>query len=283
MRKAAIEKLLMSLFSFDELMRFLRFGPQGEEILASLPMVKASFVDVASQAVEILNRRGLIDERFFMQLKVERPNRITDIEQVEHTWSLSLTPDLAETVVAKQSDITGALNDDRECSNTAKKVTTHARSPQQRVRTGIFISYSHKDGRWLERLQTYLKPLEREALLNRWDDTKIKPGQQWKDEIAAALQSAKIAVLLVSANFLASDFIAKSELPSLLTAAESDGLTVPPVIVGPCRFDRTEALGKFQAVNSPSKALNEMGKAEQDRVFLKLVERIEELLITAPS
>jgi hypothetical protein len=147
----------------------------------------------------------------------------------------------------------------------------------------VFISYSHKDARWLERLQTYLKPLEREALINRWDDTKIKPGQQWKDEIAAALQSAKIAVLLVSADFLASDFIAKSELPSLLTAAESDGLIVLPVIVGPCRFGNTDALGRFQAVNSPSKTLNEMAKAEQDRVFLKLVERIEEILISETS
>jgi hypothetical protein len=105
-------------------MRFLRFGPQGKQILANLPMMKASFDDVAHQAVEILNRRGLIDERFFMQLRSERPNRIADIEQVERIWSMSFTPSFPKTIVAKKSYLTGAMNDG-ECSDAEKKITTH--------------------------------------------------------------------------------------------------------------------------------------------------------------
>jgi hypothetical protein len=291
MREQAIKELLMSIFSLEELMRFLRFGPQGKEILASLPMMKASFDDVAYQAVEVLNRRGLIGEQFFRQLKIERPNRIPDIDRIEGLWSTSLRPDVSKTPGEKEFDSPMAMNEgeSRKLSpsgnqlNLVKQVTTLPDRTQRSVRSGIFISYSHKDARWLERLQIYLKPLERETLLNRWDDTMIKPGQRWKDEISEALQSAKIAVLLLSADFLASDFITKIELPSLLAAAESEGLTVLPVIVGACGFARTAGLARFQAVNSPGKTLEEMGKPERDRVFLKLVERIEEILNSAES
>jgi internalin A len=81
-------------------------------------------------------------------------------------------------------------------------------------RTGIFISYSHKDQKWLEELQVHLKPLIREQDIDIWDDTRLKVGVRWREEIRGAIQRAKAAVLLISPNFMASDFIAQSELPS---------------------------------------------------------------------
>ena len=64
------------------------------------------------------------------------------------------------------------------------------------------------------------------------------------------------AVLLVSADFLASDFIADNELPPLLVAAENEGVIILPVIVSPCLFTNVPALARFQAVNLPSKPLS---------------------------
>ena len=75
----------------------------------------------------------------------------------------------------------------------------------------IFVSYSHKDKKWLERLQIHLKPLEREGRISLWDDTLIATGSKWKQEIKKAIDKCKAAVLLISADFIASEFISKND------------------------------------------------------------------------
>jgi hypothetical protein len=153
----------------------------------------------------------------------------------------------------------------------------------QMANNKIFISYSHKDCKWLERLRVHLRPIEREGKIECWDDKRIQPGEMWKDEIRKAVASSKIAVLLVSADFLASDFIANNELPPLLAAAKAGGSTILPVIIGPCRFEKDINLSKFQAVNPPSQPLINLNEGDQEAVFVKLADTIEAALGTSFS
>lgn len=167
--------------------------------------------------------------------------------------------------------------------HAATKTTNHDReasalSTSPTARRQVFISYAHADAEWLKRLQTHLKPLERDGLIDRWDDTRIKITMDWREEIERALARAKVAVLLVSDAFLASDFIAENELPPLLDAAERKGALILPIILSPCRFERTPALNRFQAANPPSKTLEEMSTPEWKRVLLEVSNQLEDFL-----
>ncbi|MCX6828446.1 MAG: leucine-rich repeat domain-containing protein [candidate division Zixibacteria bacterium] len=146
-------------------------------------------------------------------------------------------------------------------------------------RNKVFISYSHKDEKWLRRVQTHLKALDNLGIVvNLWDDTKIKSGTRWRPEIEKALSETKVAILLVSTDFLASDFIQEDELPPLLKAAENEGATILSVIIEPCLFDKASKLAEFQAVNEPSKPLSGLKKNEQEEILVSLAKRIAELM-----
>jgi hypothetical protein len=84
-----------------------------------------------------------------------------------------------------------------------------------------------------------------------------------------------VAVLLISADFLASEFIATDELPPLLKAAKEDGAVILPLILSPCMFLQTKTLSQFQTVNNPSQPLIGLSKVKQETVWLKLAEAIE--------
>lgn len=142
--------------------------------------------------------------------------------------------------------------------------------------TRVFISYSHADERWLLALKTHLRPLERDGFIESWDDTRIKAGSNWQREIEDALATANVAILLVSAPFLASEFITTKELPDLLTAAKAKGTLILPIIISACGFERMKELQEFQAFNSPDKPLNTMTKGNQDKLLEKVAARVME-------
>ena len=150
-------------------------------------------------------------------------------------------------------------------------------APSPSTRTKVFISYSHADKEWLDRLKRHLKPLVREGNLDCWDDTHIRPGDDWKQEIQNALDTAQVAVLLISADFFASDFIDETELPPLLAAAKAKGVRILPVILSASRFARNPDLARFQAVNPPDRPLDKMPPAEQEEVLDRLAQTIESI------
>jgi hypothetical protein len=147
-------------------------------------------------------------------------------------------------------------------------------------RDQVFISYSHHDRKWVEELVVTLAPLLRKRTIVVWDDSKIRVGNKWKAEIEAALSKAKVAVLLVSRQFLASEFIQSNELPPLLEAAEKDGLIIFWIAIGHSLYEQTE-ITDFQAANDPSRPLNSLSESETDRELVRIAKLLDSVLTSS--
>ena len=146
----------------------------------------------------------------------------------------------------------------------------------------VFISYSHKDTRWLERLKTMLQPLTRAGEIDAWDDMRIRSGQNWREQIRRAIASANAAVLLVSSDFLASDFIAAEELPPILAAAKGEGRTILWLLVTPCLWKHT-VFGSIQAAHKTDRPLNSLKKAQADQILAEVAEELLAIAKTKPQ
>jgi WD40 repeat protein len=145
------------------------------------------------------------------------------------------------------------------------------------VRSKVFISYSHKDTRWLNELRDFLKPLEKQNIVTFWDDNSIKPGEKWREEITDSLAGAKVAILLVTQNFLASDFIVENELPTLLDRAEKDGLKIIWIAVRECLYAETR-IKDYQAANDPSQPLAAMNPAKRQKTLIRIASQVKSAL-----
>ena len=146
-------------------------------------------------------------------------------------------------------------------------------------RDQVFISYSHKDKKWRDELDTQLKPYVRDGSIISWSDQQIAPGSQWFTEIESALANTKVAVLLVTPYFLASDFIHEHELGPLLKQAEQGGVKVLWVPIRDSAYKQT-ALKNYQAALSPDTPLAAMTTAKRDRAWVDICEVIQTALIT---
>jgi hypothetical protein len=151
----------------------------------------------------------------------------------------------------------------------------------------VFISYSHEDTKWREDLEKHLKPYLRGGSIVSWSDQQIAPGSKWFKEIQLALANSKVAVLLVTPDFLASDFIYKHELGPLLKEAEQGGVKILWVPVRESAYKQTP-LENYHALLDPIKPLASMTQARRDKAWVKISEDIEKQLtaeesIIAPS
>jgi len=148
-------------------------------------------------------------------------------------------------------------------------------SPPERDQ--LFISYSRADRKWVDRLQMVIRPLVRSHGLRLWDDSQIQPGDKWREEIETALATAKVALLLVSTDFLASEFVNNSELPQLLKAAEEEGMRIMWVPLWPSLV-RFTPIQEYQPVLDPGRPLAAMSRVEQEKALVQIALAIEKAL-----
>jgi hypothetical protein len=140
-------------------------------------------------------------------------------------------------------------------------------------RDKVFISYSHKDQEWLERLQIHLTPMVRQDRLQVWTDRQIGSGD-WRRQAMEALATARVAVLLVSPHFLASQFITEVELPLILEAARDKDLTIIWACINHCAHEESP-LVDFQAAHNIAEPLASLSEAGWNLVMKRMCQQIK--------
>ena len=160
------------------------------------------------------------------------------------------------------------------------------------ARNQVFISYSHQDEKLFQEFKVHLKPWEERETLAVWDDLRIKPSQKWHEEIQEAVRSTAVAVLLISPDFMASDYIQKHELPPFLKAAEERQLALACLYLRTSQVadddyaftvtldsgeTRRVKLSDYQGLNKPGEILSGKPQGQRDELFISAVQQIKAL------
>jgi internalin A len=150
----------------------------------------------------------------------------------------------------------------------------------QRQAVRLFYSYSHKDEPFRNELETHLKLLQRQGLLETWHDRKIEAGEEWKQKIDANLERADIVLLLVSADFIASDYCYEIEMQRALERHAQGAARVIPVLVRDVNW-RIAPFAKLQALPIDGKAVTLW--ENKDAAWLNVSEGIERVVEELPK
>ncbi|GER89729.1 hypothetical protein KDW_38910 [Dictyobacter vulcani] len=145
-------------------------------------------------------------------------------------------------------------------------------------RTNVFICCSRnpKDHECSQELKKFLKPDIRSGKIHIWDDDSVVAGSHLQEEAERAMQSARVIVLLISVNFFASDHIMEYIVPQVFTVHREKSTRIINVILGASDFEHSE-LAQFLAVNN--RPLTRMSQAEQDTLWIQVVESIRETIV----
>lgn len=152
--------------------------------------------------------------------------------------------------------------------------------------TKVFISYSHDDERWRSLVCKQLAVLEREGLIQLWDDQKLHAGENWLQRLYQELLEARIAVLMISNSFLTSDFIRNVEVGTLFERCEKEGGTVIyPLLTRPCPYQEVGWLAKKQLrpVGPRLRALSTFRGSKLEEVTAAIASEIVAIARAAPQ
>jgi len=135
----------------------------------------------------------------------------------------------------------------------------------------IFLSYSHKDEKFRAELEKHLASLKREGFIKPWHDRKITPGNEWASEIDSHINKAKIILLLISADFIASEYCYDKEMNQAIERHKKNQTFVIPIILRPVDWNNTP-FAKFQALPKNAKPVTKW--ANPDDAYLDIVNGI---------
>jgi len=148
----------------------------------------------------------------------------------------------------------------------------------------VFISYSHLDEPWKDRLVKHLGVAEKQGLLRTWNDRDILGGDDWFAEIINAIERGSVAVLLVSHNSLTSGFILNEEAPRMLARHKVQAARFYPIVVEYCDWEAVEWLKRFNLRPRDARpvGINKQGERTEEQINLDLTEIAKEIRLAPP-
>jgi hypothetical protein len=141
----------------------------------------------------------------------------------------------------------------------------------------IFISYSHKDMDYCQALSNHMVSLERQGLVSTWYDGRLKPGEEWQKEILSNLECADIILLLISSDFIASDFCWEKEMAKAIENHINRKTRLVPIIVRPVNWKKAP-FARIQALPQNGKPISTW--ENQDEAYLNIIEGIGTIIET---
>src|SRR6266702_4114160 len=140
----------------------------------------------------------------------------------------------------------------------------------------IFFCYAREDEALLKKLKVHLSPLQRQRLISVWHDRDISAGTEWEQEIKTHLDAAQIVLLLVSPDFIASDYDYDTEMQRALERHRRGEAKVIPIILRPVYWHGTP-LGELQALPTDGKPVTSW--QDPDSAFYDVVKGIRKVVV----
>lgn len=146
------------------------------------------------------------------------------------------------------------------------------------TRRKLFISYSHKDARWLRPVREQLEVLEKTGALDIFEDSQIEAGAKWYDRLEQEMLQSDVALFLISATFLSSDFIRNEEVPRLLDRYKSAGAILYPLLLRDCAWQEVSWLREIQMRPQTARPVLSFKGAARDKCLADVAREIAYLL-----
>ena len=193
--------------------------------------------------------------------KYIQKHRLSEIQSFLYTDIISLLKDLAiasgqeRSIISNKQDINVNADNFNIRTDKIHKINKNGG-------TSLFISYSHKDEKDRMKLEDHLKILQRLGLISTWTDRKITAGDEWKGQIDKNLKTARIILMLISSNFMASDYCYDIEMATALERHENSETTAIPIILRDCLWQISE-FAKLQALPQDGKPIQKFTRKDE--------------------
>src|SRR5437588_7183280 len=162
-------------------------------------------------------------------------------------------------------------------NDTYERLTRRKEVRDALMAVKIFFCYAHEDELYLNKLKAYLRPLQRQELIDVWHDRDISAGTEWEQEISQRLNEAQIILLLVSPDFMNSDYCYSVEMKRALERHDCKEAMVIPIIVRPIYWQGV--LGTIQALPTDAKPVVDRYWHTLDEALYDVAEGIRKVVV----